>query len=234
MDKSQSPSPRSPMAVALGILTAILLGTTIHFASKSSRVAGLEEAAAAAAADAKGSADRASKAEAEAKAMSERAARAEASARESQARAEAAQAAAADAQAKLQDAQSKAAARAAEADAARASLERANQDLAAARTPSSATSDTDALRSQVAQLKAALAETRALELRAQADLVARGSAPAAGSGGPSPFWSGKPWYGDLDLEAMLRWYRRPESPDDRQVAEYREAWAELQRRRSGK
>ncbi|MFM8732501.1 MAG: hypothetical protein ACKOGJ_08340, partial [Phycisphaerales bacterium] len=134
---------------------------------------------------------------------------------------------------KLQEAQSQAAARAAEAEAARATLERTNQDLAAARATSGAAGATDAMRAEIAQLKTALVETRRQLERAQAELAARGSTSAA-TGGPSPFWSGKPWYGTLDLEAMLRWYRRPEKPEDVQVTEFREAKAELQRRSAGK
>lgn len=233
MDQTTSPSTRSPMTVALGILTAILLGTTIHFASKSSALAEKEAAAADAAKRAQSESDRAAKAEADSKALAERTARAEAAAKDAQARADAAQAAARDAQAKLQEAQSQAAARAAEAEAARATLERTNQDLAAARATSGAAGATDGMRSEIAQLKTALVETRTQLERAQADLAARGSASAASAGGPSPFWSGKPWYGTLDLEAMMRWYRRPEKPEDVQVTEFREAKAELRRRSAG-
>ena len=229
MNQTTSPSTRSPMTVALAILTAILLGTTIHFGSKSSSLAEKEAAAADATKHAQSESDRAAKAEADSKALAERTARAEAAAKDAQARADAAQAAAKDAQAKLQEAQSQAAARAAEAEAARATLERTNQDLAAARATSGAAGATEVLRSEIAQLKTALVETRA-----QAELAARGSAPAATAGGPSPFWSGKPWYGTLDLEAMLRWYRRPEKAEDVQVTEFREAKAELQRRSAGK
>ena len=232
MNQTTSPSTRSPMTVALGILTAILLGTTIHFASKSSALAEKEAAAADAAKRAQSESDRAAKAEADSKALAERTARAEAAAKDAQARADAAQAAARDAQAKLQEAQSQAAARAAEAEAARATLERTNQDLAAARATSGAAGATDAMRSEIAQLKTALVETRTQLERAQAELAARGSTSAA-TGGPSPFWSGKPWYGTLDLEAMMRWYRRPEKPEDVQVTEFREAKAELRRRSAG-
>lgn len=238
MNQTNAASSRSPMTVALGILTAILLGTTIHFASKSSSLAEKEAAAAEAAKHAQTESERASKAEADAKTLAERAARAEAAAKDAQARADAAQAAARDAQAKIQEAQSQSAARAAEAEAARASLERTNQELLAARSTSSAASgaasDADALRAQVTQLKTALAETRTQLERAQADLAARGSTSSSAAGGPSPFWSGKPWYGTLDLEAMLRWYRRPEKPEEVQVVEFREAKAELQRRSAGK
>ena len=233
MSQTTAPAPRSPMTVALGILVAILLGTTVHFASKSSSLAEREVAAAEAAKRAQTESDRATKAEADAKSLAERTARAEAAATDAQARAEAAQAAAKEAEAKLQDAQAKAAARAAEADAARASLERANQDLAAARTASGTASDADTLRGQVAQLKAALAETRSQLERAQSDLASRGSTVSTTAGGPSPFWSGKPWYGTLDLEAMMRWYRRPEKAEDVQAVEFREAKAELQRRSRG-
>lgn len=234
MNQTPSPAPRSPMTVALGILTAILLGTTIHFASKSSSLAEKEAAAADAAKFAQGESERAAKAEADAKSLAERTARAEAAAKDAQSRAEAAQAAARDAQAKLQEAQSQSAARASEAEAARASLARANEDLAAARATSGAASASDALRAEIVQLKTALVETRTQLERAQADLAARGTASAAAAGGPSPFWSGKPWYGTLDLEAMLRWYRRPEKADDAQATEFREAKAELRRRSAGK
>jgi multidrug efflux pump subunit AcrA (membrane-fusion protein) len=234
MNQTTSPAPRSPMTVALGILVAILLGTTVHFASKSSSLSERELAAAEASKLAQTESDRAAKAEADAKSLAERTARAEAAATDAQARAESAQAAAKEARAKLQDAQAQAAARAAEADAARASLERATQDLAAARAASGPESDADTLRGQVAQLKAALAETRGQLERAQSDLASRGSASAATAGGPSPFWSGKPWYGTLDLEAMMRWYRRPEKPEDVQVVEFREAKAELERRAGGR
>jgi hypothetical protein len=146
MNQTTSPSTRSPMTVALGILTAILLGTTIHFASKSSSLAEKEQAAADAAKHAQSESDRATQAEADSK---------------------------------------------------------------------------------------TLAETRTQLERAQADLAARGGNSAA-AGGPSAFWSGKPWYGSLDLEAMMRWYRRPEKPEDVQAVEFLEAKTELQRRNAGK
>ena len=46
MNQTSTPSPRSPMTIALAVLTAILLGTTVHFASKSRSLADKELAAA--------------------------------------------------------------------------------------------------------------------------------------------------------------------------------------------
>ena len=54
--------------------------------------------------------------------------------------------------------------------------------------------------------------------------------PSAAPGGPSSFWWGKPYYGDLELRQMMREFHNPRLALDAQALEYREARTELLRR----
>ena len=60
-------------------------------------------------------------------------------------------------------------------------------------------------------------------------------APQAKEEDFSKFWAGKPRYGDLELQNMMRQHKRtnmfgPAIPDEKQSVEYRAAKAELIRR----
>ena len=92
------------------------------------------------------------------------------------------------------------------------------------------------------QLEAARAEAKAAADRADraersaADAARSASAPKAAPvpapapGGPSSFWWGKPYYGDLELRQMMREFHNPRLALDAQALEYREARTELLRR----
>jgi len=65
---------------------------------------------------------------------------------------------------------------------------------------------------------------------APAPAAAPAAVPAAAPGGPSSFWWGKPYYGDLELRQMMREFHNPRLALDSQALEYREARTELLRR----
>jgi Tfp pilus assembly protein PilO len=85
-------------------------------------------------------------------------------------------------------------------------------------------------RAERAERSAADASARSASAPAPAPATPPAPAPAAAAGGPSSFWWGKPYYGDLDLRQMMREFHNPRLALDAQAVEYREARAELLRR----
>jgi Tfp pilus assembly protein PilO len=85
-------------------------------------------------------------------------------------------------------------------------------------------------RAERAERSAADASARSASAPAPAPATPPAPAPAAAAGGPSSFWWGKPYYGDLDLRQMMLDFHNPRLALDAQAVEYREARAELLRR----